>query len=111
MNRILPLSELRRADIDGAGFAFGVFSGISHWLGIPVWTARVAGFLAAIGLSMCAGQFGLPVSIELSDFHMSFELAPAILAYIVAVMFMPEWEALPEDFEQRTGIKAEPALR
>jgi len=71
------MPKLRR--VTGRKWIAGVCAGIAYWAGIPTWLVRLA--WAVLGLSYGAG----------------------ILPYLLLWIFMPEWEATPADYEERSG--------
>lgn len=57
----------------------GVCAGIGYWLGIPTWLVRVGWVLLG-----CVFGTGL-------------------VAYVLLWIFMPVWDATPEDYAERAG--------
>ena len=69
--------KLRR--IKGKHWLGGVCAGVGYWLGVPTWLVRLAWTL----LLLCYGVGGI--------------------VYVLLWIFMPAWEAVPADYEQRAG--------
>lgn len=69
--------KLRR--IKGRHWLGGVCAGVGYWLGVPTWLVRLAWTL----LLLCYGVGGI--------------------VYVLLWIFMPAWEAVPADYEQRAG--------
>jgi len=69
--------KLRR--IQGKHWLGGVCAGVGFWLGVPTWLVRLVWSLLVF-----AYGFG-------------------ILLYLLLWIFMPVWDRVPEDYEQRSG--------
>jgi phage shock protein PspC (stress-responsive transcriptional regulator) len=69
--------KLRR--IKGRHWLGGICAGVGYWLGIPTWLVRV-------GCTLLFLVYGL-----------------GGLVYVLFWLFMPVWEQVPEDYEQRAG--------
>lgn len=61
------------------GWIGGVCAGIGYWLGIPTWVVRLV-----LALSLLLFGFGA-------------------VTYLLLWVFMPAWEATPEDYETIAG--------
>ena len=61
------------------GWIGGVCAGIAYWLGIPAWVVRLVLTLAVAGFG-----FG-------------------VVLYLLLWIFMPAWEATPEDYDAVAG--------
>jgi phage shock protein PspC (stress-responsive transcriptional regulator) len=72
-----PRPKLRR--VKGQHWLGGVCAGVGYWLGVPTWLVRVVGVL----LLLAYGFGGL--------------------VYVLLWIFMPVWERVPEDYEDRAG--------
>jgi phage shock protein PspC (stress-responsive transcriptional regulator) len=76
-NSVGSRPKLRR--IKGKHWVGGVCAGVGYWLGVPTWLVRLIWTL-----SILAYGFGG-------------------LLYILLWIFMPVWEQVPEDFNERAG--------
>ena len=72
-----PRPKLRR--IKGKHWLGGVCAGVGYWLGVATWPVRLLWTV-----SILAYGFGL-------------------LLYVLLWIFMPAWERVPEDYEERAG--------
>ena len=72
-----PRPKLRR--IKGKHWLGGVCAGVGYWLGVATWLVRLLWTV-----SILAYGFGL-------------------LLYVLLWIFMPAWEGVPEDYEERAG--------
>lgn len=57
----------------------GVCAGVAYWLGVPAWLVRLVLTLSVVGFG-----FG-------------------VLLYLLLWIFMPTWDATPEDFDAVAG--------
>jgi phage shock protein PspC (stress-responsive transcriptional regulator) len=69
--------KLRR--VKGRHWLGGVCAGVGYWLGVPTWLVRLGWTL----LLLCYGVGGI--------------------VYVLLWIFMPAWEVVPADYEQRAG--------
>jgi phage shock protein PspC (stress-responsive transcriptional regulator) len=69
--------KLRR--IKGRHWLGGVCAGLGYWLGAPTWLLRVVWTV----LLLCYGVGGI--------------------VYVLLWIFMPVWETVPTDYEERAG--------
>ncbi|HYL80079.1 MAG TPA: PspC domain-containing protein, partial [Candidatus Acidoferrum sp.] len=76
-NGVESRPKLRR--IKGKHWVGGVCAGVGYWLGVPTWLVRLIWTLSILGYG-----FGG-------------------LLYILLWIFMPAWDRVPEDFEERAG--------
>jgi len=72
-----PRPKPRR--IKGRHWLGGVCAGIGYWLGVPTWLVRLVWTV----LLLCYGIGGI--------------------VYVLLWVFMPAWETVPSDYEERAG--------
>jgi phage shock protein PspC (stress-responsive transcriptional regulator) len=75
----MPAGRVKLRRVTGKRWLGGVCAGVGYWLGVPAWMVRViwAVLLLAYG-------FGG-------------------LIYILFWIFMPAWDPVPADYEERAG--------
>jgi phage shock protein PspC (stress-responsive transcriptional regulator) len=77
VSNLAPRPKLRR--IKGRHWLGGVCAGVSYWLGVPTWLVRLVWSVLVL-----AYGFGA-------------------LLYILLWIFMPLWDAVTGDYEERAG--------
>jgi phage shock protein PspC (stress-responsive transcriptional regulator) len=78
MNEV-PASRTKLRRVKGKRWLGGVCAGVGYWLGVPTWMVRLVWAI----LLMAYGFGGV--------------------MYILFWIFMPVWEAVPVDYEERAG--------
>jgi phage shock protein C len=69
--------KLRR--IKGKHWLGGICAGFGYWFGVPTWVVRLVWTV----LLLCYGVGGI--------------------VYVLLWIFMPEWDTIPVDYEERAG--------
>jgi phage shock protein PspC (stress-responsive transcriptional regulator) len=74
-----PASRPKLRRIKGRHWLGGVCAGVGYWIGMPTWLVRLVLILLVL-----AYGFGL-------------------LLYLLLWIFMPVWDGVPDDYEERAG--------